>query len=327
MDKRADISPVKLDFRHTNSFYLSVNNPLVVLPAGQHVKTVNPQSMLVEENLTLEFEPNAGWDSRIHIARCGEMVRAYLIVCQRFLLVYDTLLGPRSGAWLREQADRLAGQRPIIVVNSHADWDHYFGNQCFDDLTILGTHLCRERILTGVGQAELDKKRQDHPDDFLPVRLCAPNLAVTGETLLDGGDLSLQLLPTIGHRPDHLALYIPELKTLFPGDCVEDPIPLVDEDSTITDNTVEELALSLQAMLALNPTWVLANHAPPENGIRRLQENLRYLKDLQKSALNADSLETFLSERPPNPTWGDYYQQSHRAHLRMAWQQRKSLPR
>lgn len=280
--------------------------------------------MIVEEKLTLELESNAGWDSRIHIARCGDMVRAYLIVCQRFVLVYDTLLGAKSGQWLREQAERLAGERPIMVVNSHADWDHYFGNQCFQDLTILGSALCRERILGEVGQGELAKKQQESPEDFSPVKLHPPNLAVSGETLIDGGDLTLHLLPTTGHRPDHLALYIPEIATLFPGDCVEDPVPLVDEDSTVTSDTVEELARSLEAMMSLKPLWVLANHAAPENGTQRLKANLDYLRGLQKSALESNSLDDLHSERPADPTWGDFYQQAHRSQVRMAWEQRKS---
>ena len=280
--------------------------------------------MIVEEKLILELEPNAGWDSRIHVARCGEMVRAYLIISERFVLVYDTLLGPQSGAWLREQAERLAGKRPIMVINSHADWDHYFGNQCFRDLTILGSRLCRERILGDVGQAELIKKRQEHPEDFNAVELHAPNLAVSGETFLDGGDLTFHLLPTTGHRPDHLALYIPELATLFPGDCVEDPIPLIDEDSTVIDDTLGELARSLEGMLSLEPTWVLANHAPPENGTQRLTANLDYLRSLQSSALQASSLDDLHAERPVDPSWGDFYQQAHRSQVRMAWEQRKS---
>lgn len=280
--------------------------------------------MIVEEKLILELESNAGWDSRIHIARCGDMVRAYLIVCQRFVLVYDTLLGSQSGQWLREQAEKLASERPIIVVNSHADWDHYFGNQCFQDLTILGSALCRERILGEVGRGELAKKQLEHPEDFGPVELHAPNLAVSGETLLDGGDLTFHLLPTTGHRPDHLALYIPEVSTLFPGDCVEDPIPLVDEDSTITSDTVEELARSLETMMSLKPHWVLANHAAPENGTQRLQANLDYLRGLQTSALESSGLDSLHSERPADLSWGDFYQQAHRSQVRMAWEQRKS---
>jgi glyoxylase-like metal-dependent hydrolase (beta-lactamase superfamily II) len=277
--------------------------------------------MLVEEKLTLSLEPNAGWDPRIHCARCGDLVRAYLIVCQRFVLVYDTLLGPQSGGWLRQRALELAEGRPLLVVNSHADWDHYFGNMAFPE-PILGSLACAERIKGEVGAGELEKKRQEHPDCYAAVRLVGPSVALPGETVLDGGDLTLRLLPTVGHRPDHLALWVPEIATLFPGDCVEDPVPLVDEDSTSQSNTVQELIESLQMMCALQPQWVLANHAAPEPGTARMEANLAYLRRLQAQAARASSLDELRESMPSDPTWSDFYRDAHLAQTRMAWEQR-----
>ena len=283
--------------------------------------------MLVEENLPLEFQANGGWDPRFHVAKCGDLVRSYLIESRRFLVVYDTLLGPKSGGWLRQEAERLAQGRPIVVVTSHADWDHYFGNQCFEDRLIVGSRPCHARVAGTVGQSELEKKRAEHPACYANVRLVAPNMLLDGSGLLDGGDLTFQLLPTTGHRPDHLALYIPECSTLLPGDCVEDPIPLVDEDSDFADNTVEKLCQSLRLMLKLQPEWVLANHATPERGTARLRSNLQYLQNLQQAALAAGSLEELQRQVPADSSWGDFYRQAHSAQVRMAWEQRKTIPR
>ena len=277
--------------------------------------------MLVEENLPLAFEASAGWDPRIHCAKCGDLVRAYLIVCQRFVLVYDTLLGPKSGGWLREAALGMAEGRPLLVVNSHADWDHYFGNMSFPD-TILASRLCSQRIAGKVGAAELEKKRREHPSCYDAVRLVPPTVAVEGETVLDGGDLTVHLLPTAGHRPDHLALWIAEIATLFPGDCVEDPVPLVDEDSGPASRTLAELIASLESMAALAPEWVLANHAPPQRGIGRISANLAYLRDLRDRATAASSLEELATACPAAAQWGEFYRNAHHAQIRMAWEQR-----
>ena len=278
--------------------------------------------MIVEESLRLQCEPNAGWDPRVTVAKCGEMVRAYLIATERFVLVYDTLLGPKSGAWLHDKALALAQGRPLVVFNSHADWDHYFGNMCFPDATIISSHLCAERITGGVGAAELAKKVAEHPRCYGEVRLLAPTITVEGATTLRGGDLTVQVIPTIGHRPDHLALYIPEIRTLFPGDCVEDPIPLIDEDSQAGSNTVSELQRSLESMEALDPEWVLANHAAPQRGLERLRANRRYLEVLQESARRLDSLDALTCAHPAKSEWASFYQQAHSNHLEMAWQQR-----
>ena len=47
--------------------------------------------------------------------------------------------------------------------------------------------------------------------------------SVNGRLLIDGGDLTLALLPTPGHTIDHYALYIPEINTLLAADAAELP--------------------------------------------------------------------------------------------------------
>lgn len=279
--------------------------------------------MIVEENLTLDFEPNGGWDPRVLCAKCGDLVRAYIINCRRFVLVYDTLLGPKSGGWLRQAALELAEGRPLMVVNSHADWDHYFGNMAFLE-PILASRLCAQRITGGVGAAELNKKRSEHPGCYGAVELVAPTVALEGETWLDGGDLTIRLLPTVGHRPDHLCLWIPEIQTLFPGDCVEDPIPLVDEDSGPGSDTLRELVASLEVMVELSPEWVLANHAAPQRGTGRLEANLAYLRELQGQAAKASSLNQLRASMPCQESWGEFYRTAHLGQTRMAWEQRRA---
>lgn len=277
--------------------------------------------MLVEENLELNLEANSGWDPRIHCAKCGDLVRAYIIVCSRFTLVYDTLLGPKSGSWLRDTALKLAQGLPLIVVNSHSDWDHFFGNSSFTE-PIIASRLCAQRISGSVGAKELSLKIGESPESYSGLSLLAPSISFEGGATLEGGDLTLKLLPTPGHRPDHLAIFIPEISTLFPGDCVENPIPLVDEDSKEGSNTIKELIASLEMMRALTPSWVLANHAQPQSGTQQIELNLSYLHRLEAEALKAESLEQLKLAFRAQPQWPQFYQKAHQNQLGMAWQQR-----
>lgn len=279
--------------------------------------------MTVEENLEISVEENAGWDPRIKCIKCGQLVRSYLIKTERFVLVYDTLLGPKSGSFLRQAALSFGESRPLFVVNSHADWDHYFGNMVFPE-PILGTQAMVERVTRGVGEKELAQKQAEHPSCYETVRLVPPSIAVPGNVTLHGGDLTIDLLLTKGHRPDHLSLFIPEIATLFPGDCVEDPIPLVDEDSDETSHTIEELRRSLRSFLKLEPAWVLANHAKPEPGVARIQSNLKYLEDLIEAARVAENQEQLEAAFPARSDWDDFYLKAHRGHIRMARQQIRS---
>lgn len=280
--------------------------------------------MTVEENLEISVEPNQGWDSRIRCVKCGDLVRAYLIKTERFLLVYDTLLGPKSGGFLRREALDFAEERPLMVVNSHADWDHYFGNMLFPE-PILGSLAMIKRVTGGVGAQELSQKQAEHPDSYAGVTLCPPSIGVPSNATLWGGDLTIELLLTRGHRPDHLALHIPEISTLLPGDCVEDPIPLVDEDSEPSSRTIRELSDSLQLFLDLKPEWVLANHAAPQRGVERVESNLNYLQKLRGLARSVTNQDALKAEFPPDPAWASFYQSAHLKHLRMARQQTRSL--
>ncbi len=276
--------------------------------------------MIVEEDYQVKLGANLGWDSRIHRVECGDLVACFLVESQRFVVVYDTLLGPKSGQWLRQQALNLASGRPLLVVNSHADWDHYFGNMAFPE-PIVGSRECARRVKEVAGPAELAKKIQDCPTSYRPVELVPPSILVTGPTVLDGGDLTFELLPTPGHRPDHLALWIRELSILFPGDCLEDPIPLVDEDSQAGDTTVSQLLKSIQLMAAKKPEWVLANHAPPDRGDQLLNRNSAYLDEGLRLAQACSSLEE-LAQRFPGPeTLEGFYAEAHQRNLTYCFQQ------
>lgn len=276
--------------------------------------------MIVEENHEVCLEPNGGWDPRIQIVKCGDVVRAYLIKTERFVLVYDTLLGPKSGGFLREKALEFGTGRDLLVVNSHADWDHYFGNMAFPD-TILATNLAVRRIKGEYGQRELAQKKAESPESYQEVELRPPTVGLPSHATLHGGDLTLELSLSKGHRPDHLSLYIPKIATLLPGDCVEEPIPLVDEDSDEKSRTLDELIASLHQFVRLSPKWVLANHAPPEQGTERILRNLTYLEDLRQKALKAPSLETLTNALPPDLGWSEFYQKAHLNQVRMAWEQ------
>ncbi len=276
--------------------------------------------MIVEENYQLNEEQNGGWDPRVRVVRCGDLVRSFLIVTQRFVVVYDTLLGPLSGRWLRELALEAAEGRPLVVVNSHSDWDHCYGNMCFPE-PILGAGECAKRLSGAVGKKELAMKRGEHAS-YEAVEIKAPSILIADGCVLDGGDLTLQVLGTPGHRPDHLALFIPEISTLFPGDCVEDPIPLVDEDSTQNSQTIRQLKTSLDRMLGLDPRWVLANHAAPQNGVERIRANSDYLCRLQESAAKSSTPLEAENQFPQTSDWPDFYREAHLKQLKFAWEQR-----
>lgn len=272
--------------------------------------------MTVEEDLPLQLAENTGWDERIEVIQVGSLVRSHLIYTESFTVVYDTLLGPLSGDWLARRVQERAPGKPTVVVISHSDWDHCWGSASFR-APILGLDLCAERMLGSFGQAELEKKRAEHAS-YAAVRPVAPTVRLRGEATLDGGDLTLHLLHTPGHRPDHLAIHIPEIRTLLPGDAVETPFALLDEAEPARD--LDDMQKTLERFVALDPQWVLANHAPPQAGTTLISDNLAYYRRLVQAARESPNLRALQHAFPyPGPPDQDFYRKDHERIVKAAW--------
>ncbi len=218
---------------------------------------------------------NLGWDSCVTRVACGPGLAAHLIATPRYLVVLDTLGHPAAGRELREHALERLGGRQLLVVTTHADWDHYFGNQAFD-CPILGTRGCVARVAVD-GPVELARKAAEDAALWGDVTLTPPNLAFEGEFVIDD---FVRLFPTPGHRSDHVAAWIPSLSLLLPGDLLEAPVPITDDEPA----ALADYEHSLETLLELKPTWVLANHAAPCPGPELIGDNLGYLRELRAAA-------------------------------------------
>jgi glyoxylase-like metal-dependent hydrolase (beta-lactamase superfamily II) len=271
----------------------------------------------VEEGKTFREVSNGGWDNRVRVFECDKMVRAFLIRSQRLTVVIDTLLGPQAGSLLLEAArEHVCVAAPLVVINSHADWDHYWGNQVFP-APIVGSALSVHRVLVTHGPLELAKKRKDDERSFADVIPTPPSILIDGPGSLHGGDLTFHLLPTPGHRPDHLAVWVPELMTLFAGDAVEDPFPLLDDSEEMGPANHE--LVSLETLMDLHPAWLMPCHAEPQIGDSLIRANLDYVTRLLDTARRSESSEDLLRFFPyPGPAGDDFYQSEHLRNLEQA---------
>lgn len=269
-----------------------------------------PEPCLVEEGKTLREVLNGGWDRRVRVFEADKMVRAFLVRSERQLVLIDTLLGPQCGQWLMGAVLEEGPQAPpLLVVNSHSDWDHYWGNQVLP-APIVGSNLMLERVLHTHGPAEVTKKQGDDAASYAAIVPTPPTVLVNGPFRLHGGDLTFQLFPTPGHRPDLLSVWIPEIRTLFPGDTMEDPFPLLD-DSKGPALCQQQLA-SLRFLLELKPDWVLPCHAEPHQGDGLIRSNLAYVERLLSSGGDEELFPY------PAPEADDFYRSEHTRNLAQA---------
>jgi glyoxylase-like metal-dependent hydrolase (beta-lactamase superfamily II) len=223
----------------------------------------------------------AGIDSRIRGFSCGDIVDSYAILAQRLTVLVDTLISPETARALMERL----GPRPaaLLIVNTHGDWDHVWGNCLFAGegavypAPVIAHALAGERMTSPAALSYLRQSQRETPERYSKVILERPSIGIAGACTVNGGDLSLELVETPGHSPDHLAIWVPELRLLLAGDAAEMPIPLVPDAESLPT-----LRTSLEKMAELDPRHVLYCHARGETSPRIIHQNIAYFNELQR---------------------------------------------
>src|SRR5256884_3829777 len=119
--------------------------------------------------------PEMSSDPRIRVFRrtlnvVGEFegmeVDAYIVITDNYLVVFDTLLCPEDAHTMMQMVqDQMAG-RQVLVVNSHADWDHAWGNTYFTRkhaAPIISHEYGRIRMQSEEARAKLADYQQGYP--------------------------------------------------------------------------------------------------------------------------------------------------------------------
>ncbi|HEX6384020.1 MAG TPA: MBL fold metallo-hydrolase [Anaerolineae bacterium] len=225
---------------------------------------------------------NEGWDERILVCQNGDLVKTFIVITARFVVLVDTMINATTGAKLLEIARPHLNGRQLLVVNTHADYDHVWGNQVFagpealQPAPIIGSRFCIDQFNAPNSQAFIQQMMAEEPDAFGDLRPAPPNVLFDERLVIDGGDLTLELFATPGHTPDHVAIYIPEIKTLLAADAAEVPFPFAR-----TIDGLPQMRQSLAQMAALNPTTVLYCHAPTTIGPQLLHDNIAYFDKVE----------------------------------------------
>lgn len=231
----------------------------------------------------LQLIENQGWDERILVCRNGALVDTFIVVTGRFVVLVDTVINPQTAAQMLDYArPYLENGRQLLVVNTHADYDHCWGNQLFVGETavhcapIIGSHLSPAKFQQEEALAYLAKMQELEPDIFSEVRFTPPTMLIQDKFVIDGGDLTLELLPTPGHTDDHYSVFIPEIGTLLAADAAELPYPMAR-----TPDGLPQMRQSLAKLAALPAATVLYCHAPVTVGRQLLLDNIAYFNAIE----------------------------------------------
>lgn len=286
---------------------------------------------------TIAVVPNGGWDPRLIICRCGTLVDSFILLTERYVFLVDTLINLETAEQLLAiTKPHLRDGRTLLVINTHADWDHCWGNQLFvgpqaaHPAPIIASASCAQRFTADV-PTTVARKQQEDAAQFGGVIPTAPTITFHNRLTIAGGDLTVELFLTPGHSEDHLAIFIPELRLLLAGDAAEAPFPFARSSGGL-----QQLRSSLDAMAALQPTTAFYCHAPEQSGPALLAQNQHYFNLLEercraayargvRSTLGEEALEAAVdwpfSSATTGATFGPGtttpYEVGHRRHLRI----------
>ena len=199
-------------------------------------------------------------------------VRAVLIPGQERVVVWDTLAHPDDmNVFLPMTRDR-----ELVIVYSHADWDHIWGTAGLPDgnRKIMAHDLCRERFSTEVPTILAEITAED-PVRWQAVKLLPPTMTFTREQAIDLGESTLFLHHLPGHTPDSIVGFLPDEGVLLAGDAVETPLPLVPPACDLA-RWIEELCRWQEDPRVRT---VIASHGAID-GPEILTQNIAYLRQL-----------------------------------------------
>lgn len=140
----------------------------------------------------------------------------HLILGEKYNYIIDTGLGSESVAPIKEYLGN--SQKPIVVINTHHDWDHVWGNHCFHEFSIISHILCRELLEDG-WSTMLEKFKTYVRGD---VKLCLPNLVF--DKLLYFPDDGIRVFHTPGHSIDSISVFDEQDRVLNAGDNIGDTV-------------------------------------------------------------------------------------------------------
>lgn len=225
-----------------------------------------------------------GPEERIRIFRYGRTVDSFAVITRRATILVDTLVSAAAMAQVLRALERDSRlDRPLIVINTHGDWDHVWGNGLFAGrhatypAPIVGHAAAPIRMNTEQARQHLARSQQAQPEEYGTASLHPPTVTFDGRLTIDGGDLSIELLHTPGHTPDHLAVWIPQLAILIAGDAAELPFPFISPESDIA-----ALRATLQRLTRLEPRLALYCHAPGITDPALIHQNIAYFDELER---------------------------------------------
>ena len=234
--------------------------------------------------------PNGSW---------GES-NSGLVVGEGESLLIDTLWDVRYTLRMLDAMQSIVADAPIkTLVNTHADGDHFWGNQLLADADIITSKASYEemlytlpksmillgrigRVLSTIGVFGADKvghwfKNMPAPYAMEEVIHTPAKRTFEGEMTLDIRGRSVELIEVgPAHTLGDLIVYIPDSKTIFSADVL-----FIGSTPVMWAGPVGNWFAALDRMLAMDAETIVPGHGPitDKNGVRMVRQYWEYVTE------------------------------------------------
>jgi glyoxylase-like metal-dependent hydrolase (beta-lactamase superfamily II) len=207
----------------------------------------------------------------------GMEVDAYVVITDHLVIVLDTLLCPEDVSFMLRSVSNELRSRTLLCIDSHADWDHSWGNCYFTgekSAPIIAHDHCFERLNSTEAQNELIEF-QKHSSTFENVFLLPPTITFNQRFTIHDSNMTIELIHAPGHHLDQIVAWMPEISLLLAFDAVENPLPLIE-----SPRCVPHMFATLEYLIALQPRRVLCSHGKTTSP-DLLKLNLAYIREIE----------------------------------------------
>src|SRR5262249_61486904 len=123
------------------------------------------------------------------------MVDNFIMVTARYVVLVDTMISPQTATMMLNMAgEYLTEGRQLLVINTHADFDHCWGNQVFAGPSaiypapIIATRRAAERFHSPEAENLVPEMIEKEPGIYGDVELTPPTILFDDQLIIDGGD-------------------------------------------------------------------------------------------------------------------------------------------
>lgn len=215
-------------------------------------------------------------------------------------LLVDTLWDVPLTRAMLDAMTGVTGRAPIrTVVNTHANGDHWWGNQLVADAEIIASRTCRAEMDHDIKPSDLAAmmeienlgigadyfRERVRAFDFSSVTPTYPTRVFDGTLHLQVGNTAVELIEVgPAHTLGDTLVHVPAAKTVFTGD-----ILFIDGTPIMWQGPVGNWIRACDRMLAMDLDVVVPGHGPitDRRGIEAVRGYLVYIRDEARKRYDA----------------------------------------